>query len=63
MPLGSLLFNFSLEPLLEAMKRDENIQGAYVRMKDELLVKATVEAYADHVVFVSESKDWIIQIF
>jgi hypothetical protein len=40
--LDPLLFNLCPEPLLEAIKRDQNIQGAYVRMKEELLVRVTV---------------------
>jgi hypothetical protein len=62
MPLSPLLFNLCLEPLLEAIKRNENIQGAYVRTKEELFVKVTVQAYADDVIFVSENEDGITQI-
>jgi hypothetical protein len=38
------------------------MQGAHVRTKEELLVEVTVEAYADDLVFVSESENGIIQM-
>jgi hypothetical protein len=59
MPVSPLLFNLCLEPLHDAIKRDENIQGAYVRTKKELLVKVPVQSDADDVIFVSESEDGI----
>jgi hypothetical protein len=60
--LSPLLFKFCLKPLLEAIKINENIQGAYVQTKEELLVKVIVQALADDVIFVSESEDGIIQM-
>jgi hypothetical protein len=38
------------------------VQGGDVRAKKELLVKTTVQAYADDVIFVSESEDGINQM-
>jgi hypothetical protein len=60
--LSALLFNLCLELSLEAIERDENMQAAYVRTKEELLVKVTVQTNADDVVFVSESQRGIIQM-
>jgi hypothetical protein len=36
------------------MKRDENMEEAYMRTKDELLVNPIVQAYADEMIFVSD---------
>jgi hypothetical protein len=60
-PLSPLLFNLCLEPLLEAIKRSENIHGLYVNTP-EGVAKFTVQAYADDVVFISDDPRGIDQM-
>jgi hypothetical protein len=60
--LSPLSFNLSLEPLLETIKRNENIQGAHMRTKEELFIKVPVQASVDDAVFVSENEDRITQM-
>jgi hypothetical protein len=52
-----------MEPLLESIKRDENMRGAYLRTKEELLGKVTIQVYADDVIFCSERENGITRIF
>jgi hypothetical protein len=59
--LSPRLFNPCLEPLLQAMKRNQNICGACVDMGKGSVV-FTSQAYADDVVFVSECEDGIRQM-
>jgi hypothetical protein len=59
--LSPLLFNLCLEPLLEAIKRSENIRGVYVKTP-EGFAKFTVQAYADDVVFISDDPRGIDQM-
>jgi hypothetical protein len=53
MPLSPLLFNLCREPLLETIMKNESVQEAYVRPKEEeVIVNMTVQTCADDVVFV-----------
>jgi hypothetical protein len=62
-PLSRLLFNFCVEPLLQAIKRNDEIHGAYVDVEArEGRVKFDLQVYADDVVFISESEDRISQM-
>jgi hypothetical protein len=63
MPVSQLLFNPCLEPLFERIEIDVNIQGTYVRTKEESFVKITVQAYPDDAVFVSEKRSRSGRIF
>jgi hypothetical protein len=60
-PLSPLLFNLCVEPLLAAIKGNQDIRGAYVQVGDKV-VKFTVQAYADDIVFISECEDGIAQM-
>jgi hypothetical protein len=44
------------------INRDESIQGAHMQTKEELLIRITVQAYADDLVFVSEREEGITQM-
>jgi hypothetical protein len=61
-PLSPLIFNPCLEPLLEAIKRNEDIHGAYVQTSSDI-VRFTVHASADSVAFISENPKRIGQMF
>jgi hypothetical protein len=63
MARSPLFFNLCLKPLFEAIKRNENIQRASMRTKEEPLVKVTVQGYVDDVIVVAESEDGVVQMF
>jgi hypothetical protein len=61
MPCGAAIIQHSLESLSREIKRNRNIKGAYLRTL-EPIVRFTVRAYADDVVFISKHRDGILRI-
>jgi hypothetical protein len=55
-PLSPLLFNICLEPLLEVIRANQRVGGAYVNTSEED-IKFDVQAYADDVVFLAQHRD------
>jgi hypothetical protein len=57
-PLSPLLFNLCIEPLLQAITKECGEFGAQISATDEE-VQMAVQAYADDVIFISDSPDGV----
>jgi hypothetical protein len=57
-PLNSLLFSLRLEPLTESIQQWEKA-GAFVDLGDNTRVEVKIQAYANDVVFISETREGI----
>jgi hypothetical protein len=60
-PLSPLLFKICLEPLLEVIRANRRIRGAYVNTPEED-IKFDVQAYADDVVFMAQYQEGIAEM-
>jgi hypothetical protein len=60
-PLSPLLFNLCLEPLLQAVTRECQDEGAPVGPAEDM-IRIPIQAYADDVIFISKSPDGITKM-